>query len=508
MSRPSVETARGWQAKPVVGRDGEPLGRITHIYIDRSTGEPTWALVARGKLARKEAFVPLALASDEGDQVRVLVAATAVEEAPHVKGGGELSGDDEVRLSEHYGEPTGAPSTRSGARRGFLGGQPDLGEPGVAPEWANLPARGAGARRPSRARRLIRMLSVAAFVGGAVMMLRSRQRGGRATPRPAGGPMGPMARGRSARRMGPPMAGPMGRRMGRPAGHEKGHARPHAKGRAAGRTMGPMAGQKLGATVAAGSKAARKAVPKAAMRRKRSQRARPGRALLRRVGVPVAVMVAAMRARGKRRSASRSRQVAAGMRRQRAAMRQMAAGMRRQRAAMRRRKMTPAMPSMPSVSMPSLSMPSRSSYSRRRSRKMTGKLRLVVGFAAGYVLGAKAGRERYEQIMHQVKDLWERPEVQNIATKGRETIGQGAQRGAGVATERMERVRSSMSSGQQGSGGPDPARGDPAAKASGNDDPQRQRPSSMPKPDGEDQMQRDGADAMRRQGKQPPSSPA
>jgi PRC-barrel domain len=301
MSRPSVETARGWQAKPVVGRDGEPLGRITHIYIDRSTGEPTWALVARGKLARKEAFVPLALASDEGDQVRVLVAATAVEEAPHVKGGGELSGDDEVRLSEHYGEPTGAPSTRSGARRGFLGGQPDLAEPGVAPEWANLPARGAGARRPSRARRLSRMLSVAAFVGGAVMMLRSRQRGGRATPRPAGGPMGPMARGRSARRMGPPMAGPMGRRKGRPAGHEKGYARPHAKGRAAGRAMGPMAGQKLGATVAAGSKAAREAVPKAAMRRKRSQRARPGRALLRRVGVPVAVMVAAMRARGKRR---------------------------------------------------------------------------------------------------------------------------------------------------------------------------------------------------------------
>src|SRR5512138_425973 len=108
MSRPSVETARGWQAKPVVGRDGEPLGRITHIYIDRSTGEPTWALVARGRLARKEAFVPLALASDEGNQVRVLVAATAVEEAPHVKAGGELSGDDEVRLSEHYGEPTGA----------------------------------------------------------------------------------------------------------------------------------------------------------------------------------------------------------------------------------------------------------------------------------------------------------------------------------------------------------------------------------------------------------------
>ena len=115
---------------------------------------------------------------------------------------------------------------------------------------------------------------------------------------------------------------------------------------------------------------------------------------------------------------------------------------------------------------------------------MRGKLRFAVGFAAGYVLGAKAGRERYEQIMRQVKDLLERPEVQDIAAKGRETIGQGAQRGAGVATDQMERVRAAMSSSHEGSAGPEPARGaDATAKASGKDEPQRQPSSATPRPE-------------------------
>jgi hypothetical protein len=36
---------------------------------------------------------------------------------------------------------------------------------------------------------------------------------------------------------------------------------------------------------------------------------------------------------------------------------------------------------------------------------MRGKVGLVIGLAAGYVLGARAGRERYEQIKAQVDDV-------------------------------------------------------------------------------------------------------
>ncbi len=43
---------------------------------------------------------------------------------------------------------------------------------------------------------------------------------------------------------------------------------------------------------------------------------------------------------------------------------------------------------------------------------MIKKLTLATGFAAGYVLGAKAGRERYEEIVTRVNGL------RNRATEG------------------------------------------------------------------------------------------
>ena len=44
---------------------------------------------------------------------------------------------------------------------------------------------------------------------------------------------------------------------------------------------------------------------------------------------------------------------------------------------------------------------------------MRGKLLLVIGLAAGYVLGARAGRERYEDIKRAASKLWNDPRVQH-----------------------------------------------------------------------------------------------
>ena len=38
-----------------------------------------------------------------------------------------------------------------------------------------------------------------------------------------------------------------------------------------------------------------------------------------------------------------------------------------------------------------------------------------IGFAAGYVLGARAGRERYESLVRTVRSLKEQPAVQGAA---------------------------------------------------------------------------------------------
>lgn len=43
---------------------------------------------------------------------------------------------------------------------------------------------------------------------------------------------------------------------------------------------------------------------------------------------------------------------------------------------------------------------------------MKGKFLFVVGLGVGYVLGTRAGRERYEQIRQAAEDLWNQPKVQ------------------------------------------------------------------------------------------------
>lgn len=43
---------------------------------------------------------------------------------------------------------------------------------------------------------------------------------------------------------------------------------------------------------------------------------------------------------------------------------------------------------------------------------MRGKLLFITGGLVGYVLGARAGRQRYDQIASAASDLWSRPPVQ------------------------------------------------------------------------------------------------
>lgn len=61
---------------------------------------------------------------------------------------------------------------------------------------------------------------------------------------------------------------------------------------------------------------------------------------------------------------------------------------------------------------------------------MRFRLGVAVGFAAGYVLGTKAGRERYEQIRETTKGLWAseaskgvRDAAEKVAHQASEVIG-------------------------------------------------------------------------------------
>jgi hypothetical protein len=65
---------------------------------------------------------------------------------------------------------------------------------------------------------------------------------------------------------------------------------------------------------------------------------------------------------------------------------------------------------------------------------MRGKLMFISGLAAGFVLGTRAGREKYEEIRANAKKVWEHPTVQEAAgvaqaqanklyTEGKDKIG-------------------------------------------------------------------------------------
>ena len=51
---------------------------------------------------------------------------------------------------------------------------------------------------------------------------------------------------------------------------------------------------------------------------------------------------------------------------------------------------------------------------------MRGKIGIVVGLAAGYVLGSRAGRERYEQIKAGYLKLWNTAPVQKQVAKAKD----------------------------------------------------------------------------------------
>ena len=53
---------------------------------------------------------------------------------------------------------------------------------------------------------------------------------------------------------------------------------------------------------------------------------------------------------------------------------------------------------------------------------MKGKLAFVLGAALGYVLGARAGRERYEQIKRRVDAIWNTEPVQRSVSVVREVV--------------------------------------------------------------------------------------
>jgi hypothetical protein len=79
---------------------------------------------------------------------------------------------------------------------------------------------------------------------------------------------------------------------------------------------------------------------------------------------------------------------------------------------------------------------------------MAGKLKLLAGLAAGYVLGARAGRERYEPIAEATRRLAERPEVRELIGSVRSGLGAGLEKAIDSASDRLQQARGEESASE------------------------------------------------------------
>jgi PRC-barrel domain len=496
MTLPTLEEARSWRGLMLVADGDEPIGRIDAVYLDRTTRKPEWVLVNTGLFGSARTFVPLAGATKLGDTVRVPHDPRVVREAPRLERDVDLSESDEARLYAHYGidyttsvSPSGLPATESGtdatAELPEAAGTPpptatrrlevdELAWSGRLDEserlWLERSRR--GRRRPLLAG--LAALALAA-VGSGLALLRARRRrpktfgerlakagrdaadtlsstasaiareaaavgaadrarqaasGGRraarrAATRAAAGGTAAAAGGRwAARRAGGAgrQAATEGRRFARRAGKEAAEAAAGTKATvAAGGTKAAVGSRRFArragkqateaatgtkATVAAaGTKAAEAATEtKAAVAAKRASR---------------------RRARARKRAAA----TAAGTARSLTAF-PTAAGRRMQRLGLDERGRKAREQARKAV-------PRR----RRRSKmKVMGKLGMAVGAAVGYVLGAKAGRERYEQIAASARQFMDKPQVKRVMESAPGNLGARMEQVANKAADAVHQA--------------------------------------------------------------------
>jgi hypothetical protein len=98
---------------------------------------------------------------------------------------------------------------------------------------------------------------------------------------------------------------------------------------------------------------------------------------------------------------------------------------------------------------------------------MRGKILLVVGLAAGYVLGARAGRERYEDIKRAAGKLWNDPRVQHQVRNAGDFAKDKAPDVVEFLADGAKKVAAQVSGARGSSAENDSAAAKPASKSSG-----------------------------------------
>ncbi len=111
----------------VVDPQGDKIGKVEEIYLDKDTDQPEFALINTGLFGSKSTFVPLQGVSRSGDDLQVQFDKETVKDAPGIEPGRELSESEEAELYRHYGMDYSESRSDSGLPEGGPGDSYDTG---------------------------------------------------------------------------------------------------------------------------------------------------------------------------------------------------------------------------------------------------------------------------------------------------------------------------------------------------------------------------------------------
>ena len=105
-------------------RDGDKIGTIDEIYLDKETNEPEWALVNTGLFGTKQHLRAAARGDRRDGDLSVPFDKAQVKDAPSIDADGELSQPEEAELYRHYGLDYSEPRSDTGLAEGGAGTRP------------------------------------------------------------------------------------------------------------------------------------------------------------------------------------------------------------------------------------------------------------------------------------------------------------------------------------------------------------------------------------------------
>jgi len=418
---PGPEATHRWQGRTLVDHDGEPLGSIEAIYVDKATEQPEWALLEAGASGPNRTYVPLVSASEEGDSVRVPFAKALVQGAPAMAADRELSEDQEQELYRHYR----VPYSRADSPSGLPAGEPEPdAEPALAAGEPQSAAAPPTTSTPEMAAARSEMTAEEPRPAAPEQPAAGLGVGDAARSAAAAGESTPISTAAVGSAPGPVDA-PAATSDGVMATRQLGITAPRIGAGAAALVLAVgiwrrrTIGRQLGAAVGRLG-----AIPAAVSRRGR--RRRRAKALNQAVTAATQQTTALVRGTGRLVTGTVLLPVTVAVR-----------GGRRVRGAGQ-------------ATAKAISRGAGRVRPGRRRRRRGGSLGLAVGGAAGYALGAKAGRQRYEGIAAAARRLRQRPEVRRLSEQAVARLDQLS----GQAADKLQAVRQSTRPEARSSGGP------------------------------------------------------